>query len=79
MFPHRGSGAIRSGEVWSAPRRLVVVYQRQRLGRLLEIAGRTAGGARLCVCVRVRGDARGRHLAAVGVLRELEVRFEVRL
>ena len=79
MVPHRGSGVIRGSATCCTARRLVVVHQRQRLGRLLEVAGRTAGGARFCVCVRVRGDARGRHLAAVGVLRELEVRFEVRL
>ena len=78
MYTQHGSGAIRSGVAWSAPRRLVIVYQRQRLGHLLEIAGRTAGGARLCACVHVRGDACGRRLAAVGMLRELEVRLEVR-
>ena len=93
MVPHRSARTIPRGASWCTARRLVVIRQGERLGRLFEIAGPTAcgiriseGGAdlRIRICVSVRNDVRergGRRSVAVatGMRGALRVRCEVRL
>ena len=79
MIPHRGARTVHSGATRSPAGRLVVISEGKCLGRLFKIAGRTASVRTLHLCIRIGCDSRERRGVAVGMCRELGVRYEVLL